>query len=245
MPQKIISRVKDVMGRQGMTMRDLKEQTGLSPVIIMNACSERICYCGLNILQQIAAALNVSIKELFDETGLSKKHRPEKKNQQGGTNISHVTRQLVNLIMQMSSKDKDKLLEKFNSLNKSPSKKSDISNVTTDLIELIMKMNLAERCELLGEFIAYTGQSRRKYSRIPYLRSVYLNINNRMIQASTRDISKTGVFIDIGTGFHSFSVGDPLVMHMEHPYTSKHVRLPGKIKRIAKNGIGVEFDQPL
>lgn len=245
MAVKIISKVKEVMGREGLTTRDLKEKTGLSPVIIMNACSERILYCGLNILQQIAAAMNVSIKELFDEIDFSKNAPPKRKTRTDETNISSVTRQLINLIMQMSATDKGKLIEKFNAINKSPSKKSDSANVTTDLIEMIMKMNLPERCELLGEFIAHTGQSKRRYSRSPYLRPIHISIGDRLFQANTRDISKTGVFIEIGAGRHSFNVGDALIIHMEHPDTSKHVKIPGKIARVAKNGIGVEFDHLL
>lgn len=245
MPVKIISKVKEIMGREGLTMRDLKEKTGLSPVIIMNACSERILYCGLNILQQIASAMNVSIKELFEEIDLSKGAELKRKTRTDDTNISDVTRQLINLIMKMSSSDKGKLLEKFNDLNKTASKKSDMANVTTDLIELIMQMTLPERCELLGEFIAYTGQSKRRYSRTPYLRSVHLNISGRVFQANTRDISRTGVFIEIGTSKLSFAVGDEIIINMEHPDTSKHVKLPGRIKRITKNGIGVEFDHYL
>lgn len=245
MSKKIVSKVKDVMGHKGLTMRDLKDKTGLPPVVIMNACSERILYCGLNILQQIAAAMNVSIKDLFEEIDLAKSARPEKKIRTDDTNISDVTRQLINLIMKMSSTDKGKLLEKFTDLNKTASKKSDLANVTTDLIELIMKMNLPERCELLGEFIAYTGQSKRKYSRSPYFRQVHLSISGRVYQANTKDISRTGVFIEIGTGKHTFTVGDALIINMEHPDTSKYAKIPGKIIRIAKNGIGVEFDHPL
>jgi predicted DNA-binding ribbon-helix-helix protein len=245
MAGKIISKVKDVMGRKRLTMRDLKEKTGLSPVIIMNACSERILYCGLNILQQIAAAMDVSIKELFDEIDLSKNVPSKRKTRMDDTNISSVTRQLINLIMQMSATDKDKLIEKFNALNKSPSQKNASTNVTTDLIELIMKMNLPERCELLGEFIAHTGQSKRIYSRNPYLRPVHISIGDRLFQANTRDVNKTGVFIEIGASRHSFNVGDALIIHMEHPDTSKHVKISSRIARIAKNGIGVEFDHHL
>jgi len=245
MSKKIISRVKDIMGREGLNMRDLKDRTGLSPVIIMNACSERILYCGLNILQQIATAMNVSIKELFEEIDLSKDAWPKRNIRTKDTSISDVTRQLINLIMKMSSTDKSKLLEKFNDLNKTVSRKSDLANVTTDLIELIMKMTLPERCELLGEFIAYTGQSKRRYSRTPYLRPVHLSISGRVFQANTRDVSRTGVFIEIGTGKHSFAVGDEIIINMEHPDTSKHFKLSGRIKRIAKNGIGIEFDQAI
>lgn len=60
--------VKDVMEKQGVTLRNLEDATGLTHVTILHARSnERILKCKLQTLVTIAAALGVAVKDLFDE----------------------------------------------------------------------------------------------------------------------------------------------------------------------------------
>lgn len=65
--QKIISKVKQVMEREGFTIRKMEDKTGLTHVTILNARSDdRIINCKLSTLHIIASAMDVSIKDLFD-----------------------------------------------------------------------------------------------------------------------------------------------------------------------------------
>ncbi len=242
---KIKSNIKELMAEKGMKIPELSKKTGLPHIAIMNACSEKIEYTGLNVLSKIALAMDVSIKELFDEKNPSNKKPVSPKPATGETNISSVTEQLISIIMKMKTNDKDKLLEKYNELKKSPSPKIDASNVTTNLVNLIMTMSLGERCQLLGDFISYSGQTKRKFSRKEYFRPVPFTINERLYHGSTRDISLGGIFIEIKDAKKQFAVGDRIKMNIEHPETFQHFNVSGTIVRTVNAGFGVSFDEPL
>ncbi len=242
---KIKSNIKSLMTQKSFDIKKLREKTGLPHIAILNACSDKIEYSGLNILNKIATAMKVSIKELFDEIDLTPKKGKPKSIMTGETKISSVTNQLINLIMKMSTTDKNKLLQTYNKLKKSPSMISDTSNVTTNLVELIMTMPLEDRCQLLGEFISYSGTTKRKYSRQKFFRPVHFNAKGSLFHGSTEDIGLGGVFIEIKNAKTIFSIGDPVKMNLEHPQTRQHSNITGKIFRIAKAGIGIEFDRPL
>lgn len=242
---KIKSTVKERMARKGMDIATLREKTGLPHITILNACSERIEFCGLSVLSKIAQALETPIKDLFDEERIVKKNPIFKSRQGSETSISSVTEQLIQTIMKLSATDKGKLIQKYNELNKSPAAKSDISNVTTHLVDLIMTMNLEDRCKLLGDFISNSGQTKRKFTRREFFRPVPFTVNGRLFHGSTRDISLGGVFIEIKDARKHFSLGVTIKMNIEHPETFQHFNIDGKIVRTANNGMGVKFDTPL
>lgn len=242
---KIKSAVKDIMSRKGISIPELREKTGLPHVAILNACSEKIEFCGLNILSKIAQALDTPIKDLFDEERITKKKQVYKTQKGSDTSISSVTEQLIQIIMKLSTNDKDKLVQKYNELKKSPSAKSDISNVTTHLVDLIMTMNLEDRCKLLGDFISYGGQTKRKFTRKEFFRPVPFTVNGRLYHGSTRNISLGGVFIEIKDAKKLFKIGDSIKMNIEHPETFQHFNVDGTIVRIVNEGMGVGFSEPL
>ena len=66
MPKKVISKVKEVMEKQGFTIRRMENETGLTHVTILKARSDKIINCKLSTLHTLASAMNVSIKDLFD-----------------------------------------------------------------------------------------------------------------------------------------------------------------------------------
>jgi Tfp pilus assembly protein PilZ/lambda repressor-like predicted transcriptional regulator len=244
-PPKIISRVQAVMTEKGLTVRDLNVKTGLPHATIRNACSEKIIYCGLNILNLLASAMGVSVKDLFAEVDLSPNKPALPKIKTSGTNISVVTNRLIRLVMQMSHADKDKLLEKFNELKKGGERRSNTANVTTDLIELVMKMSLEDRCQLLSDLMSYTGMTKRKYGRSKYIKPVHFSVKGVLYQGNTKNISRGGVFIEAKGQSQHFSVGDSITINLEHPQTRKYVKITGSIVWIAENGFGVRFDETL
>ncbi|MCD6585031.1 MAG: PilZ domain-containing protein [Desulfobacteraceae bacterium] len=245
MPIKIKSNIKSLMSKKNINTGQLREKTSLPHIVILNACSDKIEFIGLNILNKIATAMNVSIKELFDEIDPKQKKMTPKSIMTGDTNISSITSQLINLIMKMSTTDKDKLMRTYNELNKSSSMRSDVTNVTTNLVDLIMTMSLEGRCQLLGDFISYSGTTKRKYSRQDFCRPADFTAKGTLFHGNTKNISHGGVFIEIKNAKNNFSLGDPVKMNLEHPQTSQHFNITGKIVRIAKAGIGIHFDRPL
>lgn len=62
------SKVKEIMGKKGVTLRGLAETSGVSKQTIVNARSdEGISECRLSTLARIARALGVTTKDLYDE----------------------------------------------------------------------------------------------------------------------------------------------------------------------------------
>ncbi len=242
---KIKSNVKTLMAGKGLSTADLSKKTGLPHIAIVNACCERIEFTGLNVLSKIASALDLPIKELFDEIHPAKNQAAPRKATTGETSISSVTEQLISIIMKMKTTDKDKLLEKYNELKKSDAPQSNTSNVTTNLVNMIMTMSLDARCRLLGDFISYSGQTKRKFGRKQYFRPVPFTVNERLYHGSTRDISLGGVFIEIKDAKKQFTAGDKIKMNIEHPETLQHFNITGTIVRIVNAGFGVAFDDQL
>ena len=246
MPIKIKSRVKETMAQKGFGVKEVSDATGLPHVVILNACSEKIEFCGLNMLSKIADALDVGIKDLFEEILPVKKAAPARKASMScETSISSVTEQLLTTITKLSTTDKDRLLGKLNELKKTPGKILDTTNVTKELIEMIMGMSLDERCHLLGDFISWGGQTKRKYSRKEFFRPVPFTLKGRLYHGNTKNISMGGVFIEFKDARAQFSVGDAIKMNIEHPETFQHSNVNGKVVRVGANGIGVQFDEPL
>lgn len=246
MPIKIKSRVKEAMAQKGLGVKEISDATGLPQIVILNACSEKIEFCGLNMLSKIADALDVSIKDLFEEILPVQKAAPGRKPSMScDTSISAVTEQLLTTIMKLSTTDKDRLLGKLNELKKTPGRITDTKNATKELIEMIMGMSLDQRCNMLGDFIAMSGQTKRQYSRRDFFRPVPFTLKSRLYHGSTRNISMSGVFIEFKDAKAQFSLGDNIKMNIEHPDTFQHLNRTGTIVRIAKDGIGVKFDEHL
>lgn len=63
----MLSRVKEVMKDQGVTMRELVNRTGLSMQTINRARGQMIGRCTLDTLATIAGALGCRVKDLFEE----------------------------------------------------------------------------------------------------------------------------------------------------------------------------------
>jgi len=63
----ITSKVKKTMGKKGMTVRRLAEETGLALETIMRARGQMIGRCTLDTLATIAGALGCRVKDLFEE----------------------------------------------------------------------------------------------------------------------------------------------------------------------------------
>jgi DNA-binding Xre family transcriptional regulator len=63
----LTSKVKEIMEKQGMTIRAMVERTGLADVTILRARKNQIAQCRLSTLETIARCLNCRIKDLFEE----------------------------------------------------------------------------------------------------------------------------------------------------------------------------------
>ncbi|MDR2573152.1 MAG: helix-turn-helix transcriptional regulator [Desulfovibrio sp.] len=61
------SNVKNIMEKQGMTIRAMIEKTGLADVTILRARRNQIAQCRLSTLGAIAKCLGCKIKDLFEE----------------------------------------------------------------------------------------------------------------------------------------------------------------------------------
>jgi hypothetical protein len=161
-------------------------------------------------------------------------------------NIANVTKELIGAVMKMNGDDKFGLLNK---IMKNQPKFSTFYNsrtITREVIEMIMKMSLEEKCKLLGELKATGGGSRRQYTREDYVTPVHFAVKGILLNGYTKNISKGGVFIETTKASElKFAPGDPVTMNFTHPKFRHPVKITGKIARVSKVGIGVEFDESL
>jgi DNA-binding Xre family transcriptional regulator len=63
----IKSNVKREMDKKRLSIRKLVDQTGLSSGTVHRARGEQVGKCSLTTLERIAKALDVRVKDLFDE----------------------------------------------------------------------------------------------------------------------------------------------------------------------------------
>ncbi|MDR1685326.1 MAG: helix-turn-helix transcriptional regulator [Desulfovibrio sp.] len=63
----LTSNVKEIMEKQGVTIRAMAEKTGLSDVTILRARRKHIAQCRLSTLEIIAKCLGCKVKDLFEE----------------------------------------------------------------------------------------------------------------------------------------------------------------------------------
>lgn len=69
----ILSNIRELMNKKGLTIRELSQQTGLSSRTLNRARGPLIAECRLSTLVAIAAALGVTTKDLYTEEPDTKK----------------------------------------------------------------------------------------------------------------------------------------------------------------------------
>ncbi len=161
-------------------------------------------------------------------------------------NVAKVTRELLDLIMKQPGTERAKLLKELKPDAQIETGSNATSNTTTALIEAVMKLDLHARCRILGEMKAISGSSRRKYSRVDFFSPIQYVINDRLSSGFIKNISVSGIFIE-APRHNSAEVkpGMAVKMIFDHPYTGNHLKIDGKIVRVAKSGLGIRFDEKL
>lgn len=169
-------------------------------------------------------------------------HKPGSEN----INISNVTKELISAIMEMSKREKYRLMLEKSGDEKGAHARYNPKTTTKQAIEMIMRMSLEDRCRLLGEYKARKGVSRRKFPRKEYVAPIYFAGKGILLNEFTKNISKCGVFIETLKAMDlKFIPGDPITMNFEHPHVQKNIKIQGKIARVTQKSIGVRFDEPL
>jgi Tfp pilus assembly protein PilZ len=118
-------------------------------------------------------------------------------------------------------------------------KTSEISSVTDRLISLVMELSEEQQETLLEELELKLSKQKRRQARKPFLAIVDFASQDRAYREFVQDISGSGVYIQTS---ESFSVGQDVVLTFPFPDSQKHVKLTGRIARVADTGIGVQFD---
>lgn len=158
-------------------------------------------------------------------------------------NISFVTKELISLVLKMTGEEKFLLLKNQTGQQQTFSTFFNPKTITKQLIEMIMNMSLQERCKLLGEYKTAKGMSRRQSTRKDFINPIYFAVKGKLRKDFTRDISKTGLFIETPKSSQAtLKNGDPITMNFDHPQLDQPIKITGKIVRVASNGIGVTFD---
>jgi hypothetical protein len=169
-----------------------------------------------------------------------------KKHASENINISNVTKELINAIMQMTGEEKYLLLRNKTGQQQSFSSYYNPKTITKQAIEMVTNMSLDEKCKLLGELKATKGLSRRQFTRQGYVTPVHLVVKGILVNGYTKNISKSGVSIDTTKAYElKFAPGDAVTMNFDHPQIRRPIKITGRIVRVTKSGIGVSFDEYL
>ncbi len=118
-------------------------------------------------------------------------------------------------------------------------KTSERPSVTDRLISLVMELSKEQQETLLEELELRLSKERRYNTRKPLMTVVDFASQDRVYREFVQDISGTGVYIQTSG---SFSVGQDIVLTFSFPDSQKHVKITGRIARVADTGIGVQFD---
>ncbi len=118
-------------------------------------------------------------------------------------------------------------------------KTSERPSVTDRLISLVTELSMEQQETLLEELELRLSKERRYNTRKPFMTIVDFASQDRVYREFVQDISGTGVYIQTSG---SFSVGQDIVLTFSFPDSQKHVKITGRIARVADSGIGVQFD---
>ena len=118
-------------------------------------------------------------------------------------------------------------------------KTSEISSVTDRLISMVMELSEEQQETLLEELELKLSKERRRHTRKPFITVVDFASQGRAYREFIKDISGSGVYIQTS---RPFSVGQDVVLTFPFPDSQKHVKITGRIARVADTGIGVQFN---
>ncbi len=120
------------------------------------------------------------------------------------------------------------------------------SETRAKLMDMISCMSDDEVQVLLQKMEKHSAQSdKRQSSRFPYTISVELTPLLATYNVKLRDISISGLFLDIDPSQSAFSVGKELVLRIPYPDKDKLVKIRGRIVRTTEDGVGVVFEKSL
>jgi Tfp pilus assembly protein PilZ len=118
-------------------------------------------------------------------------------------------------------------------------KTSETPSVTDRLISLVMELSEEQQETLLDELELKLSKERRRHTRKPFVTVVDFASQGRAYREFVQDISGSGVFIQTS---RPFSVGQDVVLTFAFPDSQKHIKITGRIARVADTGIGVQFN---
>ena len=115
----------------------------------------------------------------------------------------------------------------------------EISSVTDRLISLAMELSEEQQKTLLEELESKLSKEGRRHTRKPFITVVDFASQGRAYREFIKDISGSGVYIQTS---RPFFVGQDVVLTFPFPDSQKHVKITGRIVRVADTGIGVQFN---
>ncbi len=112
--------------------------------------------------------------------------------------------------------------------------------VTQHLHREIGKLSLDEKRILLNDLRKNAFKEHRVTGRIPYEVKVYYTIGEDFGHDYIYDLSETGAFLET---FEEYPIGEEVTLTIPLLNQEQHVKVKGRVARIAENGIGIEFDR--
>lgn len=124
----------------------------------------------------------------------------------------------------------------------SRSKRSDNLKITDRIMSLVQNLSDEKKNLLIELLIEWQQKENRKHSRISCNFPVDYSTKTRIYHDFIQDLSKGGLFIETR---EPLGLEETIALTFTLPKTGTHFKIAGKIVRIEKSGVAVDFDEDL
>jgi len=128
--------------------------------------------------------------------------------------------------------------ETMENLDCAPESTIDPVSISARLLNLVLDMPVERQLKLLDLLDNWKYNGVRKYPRKKVAIPVDLEIEHRIFEESTKDISKGGLYIETRT---SFSIEQEVKLNFQLPNRPNPIEVFGEIVRATPRGIGIKF----
>lgn len=114
--------------------------------------------------------------------------------------------------------------------------------ITDRIMSLVQNLSDEKKKSLLELLVEWQQKENREYPRISCNFPVDYSTKSRVYHDFIQDLSKGGLFIETR---ETLVMKEPVSLTFTLPKSGNHFKMTGKIVRVEKHGVAIEFDEKL
>lgn len=114
--------------------------------------------------------------------------------------------------------------------------------ITERIMSLVQNLSDEKKQSLLELLVEWQQKEGRKHPRVSCNFPVDYSTKTRVYHDFIQDLSKGGLFIETR---ETMVMKEPISLTFALPKSGTHFKMTGKIVRIEKNGVAIEFDEKM